>query len=39
MAEKIAMGKMNKFFKDNTLLEQPFVKDNNLTVGKYLSSV
>lgn len=27
LAEKIAMGKLNKFFKDNTLLSQPFVKD------------
>lgn len=39
MAEKIAVGKLNRFFKDNTLLEQPFVKDNSLTVGKYLNSV
>lgn len=39
MAEKIAMGKMNKFFKENTLLNQPFVKDNGVTVGKYLDSV
>jgi len=29
MAEKIADGKMNKFFKDNTLMAQPFVKDNS----------
>jgi translation elongation factor EF-Ts len=26
MAEKIALGKVNKFSKDNTLLAQPFVK-------------
>ncbi|HEY9177474.1 MAG TPA: translation elongation factor Ts [Flavipsychrobacter sp.] len=39
MAEKIAMGKLNKFFKENTLLDQPFVKDAGLTVGKYLDSV
>ncbi len=39
MAEKIANGKMNKFFKDNTLLDQPFVKDNGVTVGAYLNSV
>lgn len=39
MAEKIAMGKLNKFFKENTLIDQPFVKDNNLTVGKYLDTV
>ncbi|MBP1652694.1 MAG: translation elongation factor Ts [Bacteroidetes bacterium] len=39
MAEKIAMGKVNKFFKDNTLLQQAFVKDNNKTVADYLKSV
>jgi len=39
MAEKIAAGKMNKFFKDNTLLDQPFVKDNGVSVGAYLNSV
>lgn len=39
MAEKIAAGKMNKFFKDNTLLDQPFVKDNGVTVGAYLNSI
>ncbi|RFM35681.1 translation elongation factor Ts [Chitinophaga silvisoli] len=39
MAEKIAMGKVNKFFKDNTLLQQAFVKDNNKSVGDYLKSV
>jgi elongation factor Ts len=37
--EKIAQGKLNKFFKDNTLLAQSFVKDNSLTVAKYLDSV
>lgn len=39
MAEKIAAGKLNKFFKDNTLLPQAFVKDNSKTVGEYLKSV
>jgi len=37
--EKIAEGKLNKFFKENTLLNQAFVKDNSMTVGKYLDSV
>jgi len=37
--DKIAQGKLQKFFKDNTLLAQPFVKDNSLTVGKYLDGV
>lgn len=39
MAEKIAAGKLNKFFKDNTLLPQPFVKDGGVSVGDYLNSV
>lgn len=39
MAEKIAVGKVNKFFKDNTLLAQAFVKDNGKSVGEYLKSV
>lgn len=39
MAEKIALGKLNKFFKENTLLAQAFVKDNNQTVAAYLKSV
>ena len=38
MLEKIARGKLNKFFKDNTLLHQPFVKDGSLTVAAYLQS-
>ncbi len=39
IVEKIAMGKLNKFFKDNTLLNQAFVKDSSLTVAKYLDGV
>ena len=39
MAEKIAVGKLNKFFKENTLLPQAFVKDNSKNVGEYLKSV
>lgn len=38
MLEKIARGKLNKFFKDNTLLHQQFVKDGSLTVAAYLQS-
>ncbi|TNE52961.1 MAG: elongation factor Ts [Bacteroidetes bacterium] len=38
MAEKIAMGRLNKFFKENTLLSQPFVRDNKLTVEQFLDS-
>ena len=36
MLEKIAMGKLNKFFKENTLMAQAFVKDNSKTVDQYL---
>ncbi|NLR59976.1 translation elongation factor Ts (EF-Ts) [Chitinophaga polysaccharea] len=39
MAEKIAAGKVNKFFKESTLLQQAFVKDNNKSVADYLKSV
>jgi elongation factor Ts len=39
MAEKIAIGKVNKFLKDNTLIHQPFVKDNGKSVADYLKSV
>lgn len=39
MVDKIAAGKLNKFFKENTLLPQAFVKDNSKTVAQYLDSV
>ena len=39
MAEKIALGKVNKFFKENTLLAQAFVKDNSKSVADYLKSI
>ena len=38
MAEKIALGRLNKFFQENTLLSQQFVRDNKLTVEQFLSS-
>jgi len=38
MLEKIALGKLNKFYKDNTLLNQEFVKDNSLTIAQLLNS-
>ncbi len=37
--EKIAMGKLNKYFKENTLLNQDFVKEHKKTVGQYLKEV
>lgn len=39
MVEKIAMGKLNKFFKENTLLAQAFVKDSKKNVAEFLQSV
>jgi elongation factor Ts len=38
MIEKIALGKLNAFFKENTLLAQLFVKDASLTVGDFVKS-
>lgn len=37
--EKIAQGKLQKFFKENTLLSQAFVKDNSQSIAQYLDSV
>ncbi len=37
--EKIAMGKLNKFYKENTLLNQGFVKDGSMNVAQYLQSI
>ncbi len=39
MLEKIAMGRLNKFFKESTLMEQAFVKDNKVSIKQYLESV
>jgi elongation factor Ts len=39
MIDKIAAGKLSAFFKENTLLAQPFVKDQAKSVGDYLKSV
>jgi elongation factor Ts len=39
MIAKIAEGKLNAFFKENTLLAQPFVKDGGISVEAYLQSV
>ena len=36
--EKIVVGKLNKFYSENCLLQQEFVKDNNFTVEKYIES-
>ncbi len=37
IVEKMITGRMQKFIKENTLLGQPFVKDPDLTVEKYLN--
>ena len=37
MADKIAMGKLNKFYKECTLLNQEFIKDNKKTIRQYLN--
>lgn len=36
MIDNIANGRLNKFFKENCLMEQEFIKDGDLTIGKYL---
>ena len=39
MIEKISQGRLKKFYQENTLLAQSFVKDGNLTVGAYLKTI
>lgn len=39
MADKIAEGRINKWYKEAALLEQQFIKDNKLSVAQYLKSV
>ena len=36
--EKIAAGKLNKFYEENCLLQQEFVKDNSMSVEKYIAA-
>ncbi|MBK9151414.1 MAG: elongation factor Ts [Saprospiraceae bacterium] len=38
MLEKIAQGKLNKFFKESTLVNQVFVKDGKISVAEYVKS-
>lgn len=38
MADKIAQGRLGKFFKENTLMSQDFVRDNKMTVEQFLTS-
>ena len=39
MLDKIAMGRLNKFFKENTLLNQEFIKESKTSVAQYLNKV
>ena len=39
MVEKISLGKLNKFYKDSTLLNQEFVKDPSKNVAQFLATV
>ncbi len=39
MVEKIAQGKLNKFYKESTLLNQEFVKDSSKTITQFLNDV
>lgn len=39
MVEKIAQGKIAKFYKESTLLNQEYIKDSKLNVAQYLQSV
>ena len=36
MAEKIAKGRLNKFFKETTLVNQSYIRDNKKSVGQFL---
>lgn len=39
MVEKISLGKLNKFYKDSTLLNQEFVKDPSKSVAQFLGTI
>lgn len=39
MLEKIALGKLNKFYQESTLLNQAFVKDSKMSVREYLKNL
>ncbi len=38
LLERIAQGSLQKYFKENTLLDQAFVKDNKMSIGEYLKA-
>ena len=39
MLDNIAKGKLKRFFKDNTLLNQNYIKENNISVNSYIKSI
>ena len=39
MLDNIAKGKLNRFFKDNTLVNQDYIKDNKMSISAYVESV
>jgi len=39
MLENIAKGKLNRFFKDNTLVNQDYIKDGSMSVAAYVKTV
>ena len=39
MLENIAKGKLGRFFKDNTLVNQDYIKDSSMSVAAYIKSV
>ncbi|MBN4048519.1 translation elongation factor Ts, partial [Flavobacteriaceae bacterium AH-315-O20] len=39
MLDKIAEGKLKRFFKDNTLVNQAFIKDSKVSVANYVKSI
>lgn len=39
MLDNIAKGKLKRFFKDNTLVNQAFIKDNKMSVAEYVKTL
>jgi len=39
MLDNIAKGKLNRFFKDNTLVNQDFIKDSKVSVANYVKTI
>ena len=39
IVEKMVLGRIKKFFKDVCLLDQPFVKDQDISVAKYIANI